>query len=700
MDWKSLTSKSNLKLAWRRINTGRNLQYKRFYREAYLVYESAVEDLIKSLHRELVAKVWSPKHAVRIYLPKPSGLQRPLSLLDIESQIVLQAVANIFAIKLYKKRQKVELNTVFSNTLSKPKDSIFFVERWQVTYRAFQDRCIEAFNNGFRWSAHFDLAAYYDTISHDLLLANVFCREKDPFCYDTLRGWFQTWSADNISAMTAHGIPQGPIASDFLSEAFFLDIDLRMQKESSFCYLRYVDDIRLFGKTENEVRKAAILLEQECRHRGLIPQSTKFTVRELKSPDEAMGALPSIPPAEGTGVEDSFMTVSEARKLLSSSIDDRPQRVKDKARFRYVMFRSPEDAKVLKTVLRLLPRHPEHIDAFTVYFSNFRKRKSIVKATLAYLESGVPYSYVRGELWHIIARQAGVKELNDGLKMAREDAKERRRCVVLSWGVMHFLLRCEKEGLISNKRRLSTEHPISRSLLAPIFSDREFTANGYVVKLLKGDLIEQFAGARQLQIRNIELANLKIRPKHLSPSCNAALKALGITRRKYRGKDDWIRDLLKELYGCKTKSVWHQLLGSEYEHALQILIETKARFQGQYSEWLTLQDSLFDTIIRKLQDFLRFKGLSGHVKTVGSNGKLIKYGVIIQKNAPFDKAYPVITKLLRDIHDRRNRLPGSHPYDEKGGARNKWLSKKERDALVPKVKNVLNLIADEVETHK
>jgi len=97
-------STQNLKLAWRRINTARNLQYKRFFREAYLVYESSVDEHIRELHKALAAKAWKPNHATRVYLPKPSGLQRPLSLLGIEDQIVLQAIANQFASRLYKKR--------------------------------------------------------------------------------------------------------------------------------------------------------------------------------------------------------------------------------------------------------------------------------------------------------------------------------------------------------------------------------------------------------------------------------------------------------------------------------------------------------------------------------------------------------------------------------------------------------------------
>ena len=38
-----LASKNNLQLAWRRITTGGNYQYKRFYRPIYYAYEVALD---------------------------------------------------------------------------------------------------------------------------------------------------------------------------------------------------------------------------------------------------------------------------------------------------------------------------------------------------------------------------------------------------------------------------------------------------------------------------------------------------------------------------------------------------------------------------------------------------------------------------------------------------------------------------------
>jgi len=692
MRWESLVSIQNLRLAWRRINTGRNLQHKRFFRDAYLVYETALDHNLKSLRQQLLALAWTPSHPERLYVPKPSGLQRPISLLGIEDQILLQAIANLFAKKLSKKRKKVELKSVFSNILSEPADSIFFTRPWQESYNAFQDKCRDFFNEGNQWIAHFDLAAYYDTISHDILLKIVSPKGNHPKTWGRVKTWLNVWSASGPISMTSHGIPQGPLASDFLAEVFFLPIDIKLVK-LGIKYVRYVDDIRLFGETENEARMAGIALERLCRDRGLIPQDKKFVISQAKSPEEALGSLPSIPPA-ADGEEIPKMEVSEAIRLLNSCIGGRPLKVVDKSRFRYVMYRAPKAAKVLDKVMLLLPRHPEHIDAFTAYFGNYHKSKRIVRGITELLESGLPYSYVRGELWHLLARLGTSEQLNEALEMARKDARDRKKCLGLSWGVMNFLIRCQEEGLCSIGNRLNAEIPMSRALLASRMPLTEFAPKRLAVKMLKGTIEEQLAAARQLQIRNITLTKLELRQRNLSEVCQHSLRSLGVIRRVNQVSRDWIAERLRQRYGGNPKSIWRSLLGADYEHALQILIEADAMFDVAPSNWLQLQDSFNDAVVRQFISYLRQRGLpGGSQRTMGRDGQLVKYGNLIQSTSPFAIAFPDVSARLLKIHRRRNRLPGSHPYDQRGGTQNMWLTRTERDAMLNDVENALYDVA-------
>lgn len=640
MQWRSLTSIPNLKLAWRRINTGRNLQYKRFFREAFLVYEAGLDESLKDLKTRLEAGAWKPSHAHRVYLPKPSGLQRPLSFLELEDQIILQAIANQFANRLRKRRKKLEGDSVFSNVLLDDSSSIFFTKPWQEHYRAFQSACERLFVSGYRWVGHFDLAAYYDTISHDLLISSAY-PSIEPRAENFIKECLQTWSADSIRAMTGHGIPQGPVASDFLADGFFLPIDQSLKAMSGQC-IRYVDDIRIFGTTQNEVRQVALQLEQECRHRGLIPQSAKFEVRELRSVSDAMGSMPSIAPNDPTGGADHRLDADRAHQILESALSGRPIRVIDKSRLRYVMYRAPADNRILNRVLQLLPRHPEHVDAFTAYFGNYTRRTRIARSAFDVLSSGMPYTYVRGELWHVIARLGNESIYCAALRLAQEDAKIRKRCPVLSWGIMHFLLKADEAGVRRIGNRLNGEKSLSRALLAPQFPDREFVTGKAGPALFRGSTIEQMAGVRQLQVRQQSLNSIGLRPAQLSTVCQNTLRGLGIIRRRTGTRNrDYVAEHLVALYQCRTDRIWRKLLDTEYEHALQIILEARVRYDGAYSEWLSLQDSFNDILVRHFIVFLGQRGLPGSQRVVASNGNLVKYGNLISPNSPFDQNYSV-----------------------------------------------------------
>jgi hypothetical protein len=217
-----------------------------------------------------------------------------------------------------------------------------------------------------------------------------------------LRGCLGTWSSEKASSRHGHGIPQGPIASDFLAECFLLPIDLALQK-SSAVYMRYVDDFRLFGKTEDDVRAGVILLERCCREHGLIPQLGKFAIKRATSAHDAMGMLPSISDPHRSGASRSFPLPRErARSLFLSSLIGKPYRVQDKTRLRYVLYRAEADSEILRLVLKLIPHHPEHADALFSYLALFKARKPVRRLCLELIETS-PYPYVRGEAWLILA---------------------------------------------------------------------------------------------------------------------------------------------------------------------------------------------------------------------------------------------------------------------------------------------------------
>ena len=360
----SLISLRNLDLAWSRITTAKNLQHKRMFRDLYSAYEPGRRANLMLL-REHLKGGWKPTSPIRIYMPKPSGLLRPLTLLTLDDQIVLQGIANLVAKQVFDRRRAVEGRVVFSNCLSS-RDSIFFLQDWRLTYHRFTERLQRHLDSGHQWIAHFDLAAFYETISHRALQSIVAPAGGGVEVWRMIRDWLCVWTSSQGGIPVDHGIPQGPIASDFLAEVFLLPLDEAMIR-TAIPYIRYVDDIRVLAKTEAEVRKAAITLELECRRLSLIPQSSKFSVSRASTLNEALGALPSIVESTGREAYEPEMDEVTATAILREAIKGRPARVQDKSRLRYVLYRCGRCNEVLKWTLKLLPRHPEHIDAFAAF---------------------------------------------------------------------------------------------------------------------------------------------------------------------------------------------------------------------------------------------------------------------------------------------------------------------------------------------
>jgi len=687
MKIRQLASRQNLELAWRRITSGNNQQYKRFYRDLYYAYEVAVEANLRDLRSRLLGGTFVPSLPERIYVPKSSGLHRPLSLLGIEDQIVLQAFANLAAKRLQPRRAALQFKVVFSNILEKP-GSIFFFRHWQQTYRDFEKRIAAQFQSGMRWVGDFDLAAYYDTISHELLLRTIYPRTTNSDL-DWLKGCLRTWSSESAESGHGHGLPQGPLASALLAEYFLLPIDLALQKRRG--YARYVDDVRLLGATEDEVRADLIELERRCRERGLVPQSGKFSIHKAQTEREVLQMLPSIaePQYEGGGGQ---IGGKRALSTLRSGIRGKPGRVVDKTRLRYVLFRARPDSAVLKLVLRLIKHHPEHTDAFFVYLGRFGYRKPIEELCLD-LVANSPYAYVRGEAWHVLARyrrelRAAV-HCNPGPSSKKAIGIAKRGVkfsLVERWGAAHFLCVSDQVAGSRHSRLLKSHSTILQALLAPGLPDVAFASGGVVRNYLQRRSCEPgLSVCSEIHRRGLRPASFGLRSAQLPSQISNVLRELGVISKQGK-KVDPIGEALSRRYGLAPSRSWHNLLGGEYVHALGLLKQAEAAFDGGYSYWLSCQNSFNQTVFLALQRYLRAKSHPAACTTINSIGELIDFGVTLDAKGPFSKACPNIADCFRAMNARRNGLPGSHPYTKKTIQQTRHLKAGERNKLVSQLR--------------
>ena len=684
-------------LAWRRIVTTKDARYKQFFRHTYEAYELSYEANIKDLRRRLRDREYHPCEPVRVYYPKASGLQRPITLLSIEDQILLQALANTFAERVRERRQPLIGKVVFSNWLTRRGNSIFFLSDWKYGYQSLRKKLIRSFDDDYTWVTDFDLSAFYETIPHDLLLKTVYPRGGAPRFREEIANWLRVWSSDERSTQHSHGIPQGPKASDFLAECIMLSIDERMARD--YVFLRYVDDIRILGKTELDVRQGLVYLDILCRERGLIPNSDKSKIKQVSSADELVEDMPDIRAYVDAG-ERQFHDQETSEELIFEVIKDVETRIeiKDRSKLRYTLFRASASDKVLEYVLRLWSHAPEHVDAFVVFLENYDRVDEVLSLCIDLLEKRYPYDFVRGEMWKLLARMATPREMRPLVELAIDTVKNTKKGSAARVGAYAFLCKCEMFEMGAYSNWLTWEKSsIIQAVSAPYLEITDHSGLETARRMLSRTFPDpSLAIVRNLQLANISLDQLGKSKQELSAIVQNVYHVAGLLPGRPRYRADPIGNIFTERYSVQKWNKWKSVFGSEYQHALMMLTQAEAYFSSHLSTWLSHQDSFNDVLFRAFQSLLNARGAAGAVATVNAGGRLIDFGNLINQG-PFTRAYPILAGHLQAVHDRRNTLPSSHPYDKKTGAKAQPLKKAEQRNLAARLTVVYNEIIIEAQ---
>ncbi len=412
-------------------------------------------------------------------------------------------------------------------------------------------------------------------------------RGGDRDTWDRVRDWLRAWASVDLNPSLRHGIPQGPLASNFLAECFLLPLDEAMKK-GGIRYVRYVDDIRIFTKERLQASRAALDLEVQCRNLGLVPHGDKHGISLAKSVAGALGSLPSM--AQDGSDEQTYTSLSkdEAETEFAKAISGKPQRIEHKSRAKYILYRAPRSPKLLSWVLRLLPRHPEHIDAFAAYLSNYDKSRPIERVICDLLKTRrMPYDYVRGELWHIAARIGTSGTLRSLLPLAKQELRGAEACIGLQWGVLTFLVTCSEEGLVTFPRQFRGAPALVKALLVHRLPDDCLTRRAIVRNLLTSrdsDAAIVLAG-RLLEVRKTH-CDYGVKASALPMTVQNVFRALGLIRSRKALRLDPIGDIIADRYDVPYWDKWRVLVGREYSHTLALLRHAEFAFLPVRDDWL------------------------------------------------------------------------------------------------------------------
>ena len=159
---------NNLNRAWLWVRSNPDAAYKDFFRGLYTNYAVTDTELLGDLRDRLKRDVYEPAAACKIFLPKPSGLLRPLTLLTVEDQIIYSGLDQRGR-RATTPRIKHRYNKEVFGHLLAGNSSTWFYKKWQDSYARFNQVARRAFDEGFVYAARFDLTAFYDSLDDGVL---------------------------------------------------------------------------------------------------------------------------------------------------------------------------------------------------------------------------------------------------------------------------------------------------------------------------------------------------------------------------------------------------------------------------------------------------------------------------------------------------------------------------------------------------
>ena len=191
------------------------------------IEEAGVERFLAQLRDELVARTYRPLRNRRVEIPKGNGKVRILGIPAIRDRVVQGAL-------------KLILEPIFEADFH---DGSYGYRPKRTAQQAV-DRVAEAIVRRKTRVIDVDLAAYFDSVRHDLLLAKVARRVNDRDILHLLKLI--------LKAAGKRGVPQGGVSSPLLSNLYLTEVDAMLERAKAVTsqgrhtyveYARYADDL-------------------------------------------------------------------------------------------------------------------------------------------------------------------------------------------------------------------------------------------------------------------------------------------------------------------------------------------------------------------------------------------------------------------------------------------------------------------------
>jgi group II intron reverse transcriptase/maturase len=197
-------------------------------------YGAGLAARLRALEDRLHKGTYRARPSLRAYIPKPDGRQRPLGIAAIEDKVVQAVVVTV-------------LNAIYET------DFLGFSYGFRPgrgQHDALDALAVGIESQAVNWILDADIAAFFDTISHDWMMRFVEHRIGDQRVLRLIRKWLTAGVMENgVRQPVTRGTPQGAVISPLLANIYLHYVyDLWAERwrqrhaRGAMIVVRYADD--------------------------------------------------------------------------------------------------------------------------------------------------------------------------------------------------------------------------------------------------------------------------------------------------------------------------------------------------------------------------------------------------------------------------------------------------------------------------